>query len=75
MQQQQKEEMKKTNDILKDIIDEKQLGIEKQMEINRSQLVNADYMNTLIDDYKKAVGESLKNRHRIIKDEGRDIDD
>lgn len=75
MQQQQKEEMKKTNDILKDIIDEKQLGIEKEMEINRSQLVNADYMNTLIDDYKKAVGESLKNRHRIMKDEGRDIDD
>ena len=73
--EQQQEEMKKTNDILKDIIDEKQLGIEKEMEIDRSQLVNADYMNTLIDDYRKAVGESLKNRYRIIKDEGRDIDD
>lgn len=67
--------MERMNQALKEILEEREIRREKETRIDKSQLVNAEYMNSLREDFRKTLEETIEMQHKKRKDEGRDIDD
>ena len=63
--------MDRMNEALRKILEERDIKREKESRIDKKQLTNAEYMNTLRDAYR----ETIEKQYKKIKDEGRDIDD
>ena len=66
--------MERMNKALREILEEREKRREGETRINKNQLVNAEYMNTLREDFRKAVEETIDEQHKKIRDKGRDID-
>ena len=63
--------MERMNEALRKILEERDIKREKESRIDKKQLTNAEYINTLRDAYR----ETIEKQYKKIKDEGRDIDD
>lgn len=63
------------NEALRKILEERDFKREKESRIDKEQLINAEYRNTLRDNFRETLEKTIEQQHKKIKDEGRDIDD